>query len=139
MTITAVWPISSGADPNSGDGMTITEPSGIDDLIARLAEANAGPATVWHEGRELADDATGMLDHDVVIHIAGGYGYASFLDPEHDYAVLDGEPESPAVHLDDAEFPAGSGVGVPVLAAMLRELLETGQRPASVGWQPADW
>ena len=92
MTITAVWSISSPADANAGDGLTITEPAGVDELIRRLAEPGAGPASVWHEGRELADESTGMLDHDVVAAISGGYGYLSHFDAEHDFAVLAGDP-----------------------------------------------
>ncbi|GAB3285440.1 Imm1 family immunity protein [Parasphingorhabdus pacifica] len=135
MTITAVWPISSTTDANAGDGVTITEPAGIDDLIDRLAEQNAGAATIWHESRELADAEAGMLDHDVAAAVAGGYGYLSHIDVEHDFAVLAGDPESPELITDDVEFPAGSGVRLPVLATALREFLETGRRPSSVEWR----
>lgn len=135
MTITAVWSISSTADANAGDGLTITEPSEIDDLIARLAEPNAGAATIWHEGRELADSSTGMLDHDVAAAVANGFGYLSYIDADHDFAVLDGDPGSPALNTEDAEFPAGSGVALPMLAAALRDFLETGQRPDRVDWR----
>lgn len=138
MTITAVWPISSATDANAGDGVTIAEPAGIDDLIARLAEPNAGAATIWHEARELADTATGMLDHDVAAAVSNGFGYLSHIDVDHDYAVLDGDPDSPQLSTDDVEFPAGSGVGLPVLAAALREFLETGRRPSSLEWRDVE-
>lgn len=138
MTITAVWPITSAADANAGDGMTITEPAEIEELIRRLAEPNAGAATIWHESRELADTATGMLDHDVVVAVAHDFGYLSHIDADHDFAVLCGDPQSPALQTDDVDFPAGSGVALPVLSAALRDFLETGQRPSSVDWSPAE-
>ncbi|MCA1190401.1 MULTISPECIES: Imm1 family immunity protein [Saccharopolyspora] len=139
MTITAVWSIASTADANAGDGLSVTEPGEVDDLVRRLAEPNAGPATIWHEGREPADSATGMLDHDVIAAVSGGYGYLSHIDTDHDYAVLDGDPESPALISEDAEFPAGSGVDPAVLAAALRDFLETGRRPKAVEWRTLDW
>lgn len=138
MTITAVWPISSSEDPNAGDGLTVTEPDEIDALITRLSEPNAGAATVWHEGREPADPDTGMLDHDMAATVQDGYGYLSYIDSDHDFAVLDGEAGSPGFAGDDIEFPAGSGVSTEVLAGALREFLRTGRRPASVGWQPVE-
>lgn len=139
MTITAVWSISSPADANAGDGLTITEPAGVDELIRRLGEPGAGPASVWHEGRELADESTGMLDHDVVAAISGGYGYLSHFDAEHDFAVLAGDPDSPGLHHEDVDFPAGSGVAPEVLAAALREFLETGTRPKTADWTDVDF
>lgn len=138
MTITAVWPITSPSDPNAGDGLSITEPSEVEDLIARLSENGAGAATIWHEGRELADTATGMLDHDVVVAITQGYGYMSYIDTEHDYAVVDGDPDSPALQSEDADFPVGSGVEPGLLATALREFLTTGQRPTALSWQLVD-
>ncbi|MEU6129990.1 Imm1 family immunity protein [Saccharopolyspora sp. NPDC047091] len=139
MTITAVWSIASTADANAGDGLSVTEPGEVDDLVRRLSEPNAGPATIWHEGREPADSATGMLDHDVIAAVSGGYGYLSHIDTDHDYAVLDGDPESPALISEDAEFPAGSGVDPAVLAAALRDFLATGRRPKAVEWRTLDW
>jgi hypothetical protein len=138
MTITAVWPISSPSDPNAGDGLSITEPAEVEELIARLSEKGAGAATLWHEGRELADTATGMLDHDVVVAVNGGFGYMSYLDGDHDFAVVEGDPSSPPMNSEDADFPQGSGVEPAVLAAALREFLSTGQRPTSVSWQLVD-
>lgn len=139
MTITAVWPISSNGDADSGDGMTVTEASEVEGLITRLAEPGAGAATVWHEGREPVDVDDDMLDHDVVALISGGYGYLSYIDADHDYAVLDGDAASPAWSGEDVDFPAGSGVAPTVLADALREFLETGSRPEAVRWQSVDW
>ena len=138
MTITAVWPISSPVDTHAGDGLTVSEPSGVDELVDRLSDRRAGVATIWHEGREPADLGTGMLDHDVVTAIVDGFGYLAYIDPEHDYAVLDGDPDSPALHGDDVHFPAGSGVAVEMLAEALREFLATGHRPVSVPWRTVD-
>ncbi|MFR9731550.1 Imm1 family immunity protein [Saccharopolyspora sp. MS10] len=139
MTITAVWSIASTADANAGDGLTLTEPGEVDELVRRLAEPGAGPATIWHEGRELADSATQMLDHDVIAAVSGGYGYLSHFDADHDFAVLAGDPESPALSSEDVEFPAGSGVAPEVLAAALRDFLDTGRRPRAVEWRSVDW
>ncbi|MGJ7907281.1 Imm1 family immunity protein [Actinopolyspora sp. H202] len=135
MTITAVWPIDSPEDANSGDGVTLTEPDEIDGLLTRLAEPNAGVATVWHESRELADDDEGMPDHDVCVAVRDGYGYLSYIDVEHDLAVPEGEPAAPALHGGDVEFPEGSGVPLDTLAEALREFLRTAQRPESVSWR----
>lgn len=139
MTITAVWPIASKTDANAGDGLTITEPGEVDELIRRLSEPNAGPASIWHEHRELADESTGMLDHDVIAAVDGGYGYLSHFDVDHDFAVLEGDPESPGLTSEDIEFPAGSGVAVGVLAAALKDFLETASRPKVVDWRIVDW
>ena len=139
MTITAVWTITSTRDANAGDGLTIDEPDQIDELVKRLSEPAAGPATIWHEGRKLADTASGMLDHDVVAAVEGGYGYLGYIDADHDYAVLDGDPASPEVHAEDTDFPAGSGVAPERLAEALREFLATGLRPAGVAWREVDW
>lgn len=139
MTITAVWPISSPGDVNAGDGLTVTESTELDGLVTRLAEPNAGAATIWHEGREPADPETGMLDHDVLAAIDGGYGYLSYIDTEHDLAVLDGDADSPSLSVEDLDFPAGSGVSVEVFTAALREFLDTGSRPESVTWREVDW
>ncbi len=139
MTITAVWPISSEQDPNAGDSMTITDPGEIETLVSRLSEPTAGAAAVWHEGRELADEDAQMHDHDVMALVSEGYGYLSYIDADHDYAVLDGDPASPAWNGEDVDFPEGSGVSPETLAEALREFLDTGQRPESVEWQPAEW
>ncbi|MDR7302993.1 Imm1 family immunity protein [Haloactinomyces albus] len=138
MTITAVWPISSSEDPNAGDGRTVTEPEEIDDLIRRLSEPNAGPATIWHEGREPAEADTEMLDHDVLAVVHNGYGYLAYIDAGNDFAVLDGDADSPGCEGEDIDFPEGSGVSTGVLAEALREFLRTGQRPTSVHWQPME-
>ncbi|CAM00537.1 immunity protein Imm1 of predicted polymorphic toxin system [Saccharopolyspora erythraea NRRL 2338] len=138
MTITAVWTIDSAEDANAGDGLTIDEPDQVDELIRRLAEPAAGPATIWHEGRKLADTGSGMLDHDVVAAVRGGYGYLGYIDADHDYAVLAGDPASPEVHAEDADFPAGSGVAPEQLAAALREFLATGLRPENVTWREVE-
>lgn len=140
MTITAVWTSTESSGNQAGDGLSVTATEEVDGLVARLSEPGVGLASVWHEGREPADAVEGMLDHDVLAVVTGGYGYLSYIDPEHDYAVLDGDPASPAVSADaDAEFPAGSGVSPQVLARALREFFKTGQRPESVGWQEIDW
>ncbi len=138
MTITAVWAISSPANTHAGDGLTVSEPSGVDELVDRLAEPNAGLAALWHEQREAADPDTGMLDHDVVTAVSAGFGYLAYIDTDHDYAVLDGDPDSPPLHVDDVHFPAGSGVGVDVLTEALREFLSTARRPIAVEWREVD-
>ncbi|ASU79625.1 hypothetical protein CDG81_16645 [Actinopolyspora erythraea] len=135
MTITAVWPIESPEESNSGDGVTLTEPDEVDGLLSRLAEPNAGVATVWHESRELADEDEGMPDHDVCVAVRDGYGYMSYIDVEHDLAVPEGDPAAPGLRGGDVEFPEGSGVPVATLAEALREFLRTGQRPESVPWR----
>ncbi len=139
MTITAVWPISSPGDVNAGDGLTVTDPVELDGLVGRLSEPNAGAASIWHEGREPADPDTGMLDHDVLAAVDGGFGYLSYIDTEHDLAVLDGSVDSPALPVEDLEFPAGSGVPMGAFTAALREFLATGRRPECVVWRPVDW
>ncbi|SFE58902.1 Immunity protein Imm1 [Actinopolyspora alba] len=135
MPITAVWPIESPEDANSGDGVTLTEPDEVDGLLARLAEPNAGVATVWHESRELADEDEGMPDHDVCVAVRDGYGYLSYIDVEHDLAVPEGDPAAPALRGGDVEFPEGSGVSLDTLAEALREFLRTARRPETVTWR----
>ncbi|RCW42909.1 immunity protein Imm1 of predicted polymorphic toxin system [Halopolyspora algeriensis] len=138
MTITAVWPISSTYDPNAGDGLTVTDPAGIDDLVARLSEPTAGPATIWHEQREPVAEDTEMLDHDVLAVVHDGYAYLSYIDAGNDFAILDGDPASPGFAGEDIDFPPGSGVSTQLLAEALREFLRTGRRPAAVSWQPVE-
>ncbi|SDK89563.1 Immunity protein Imm1 [Actinopolyspora mzabensis] len=138
MTITAVWPIESPEDANSGDGVTLTDPEEVDGLLARLAEPNAGVATVWHEARELADEDEGMPDHDVCVAVRDGYGYLSYIDTAHDLAVPEGDPAAPGLHGGDIEFPEGSGTSLDTLAEALREFLRTARRPESVSWRTVE-
>lgn len=135
MTITAVWPITSSDDPNAGDGMTLTEPGEVDTLLKRLADPSAGIAEVRHEYREPADEDGEILDHDVCVAVANGFGYLSYIDVDHEFAVLEGQQDSPGLSGEDIEFPAGSGVAPETLAEALREFMRAGTRPASVSWR----
>ncbi|MFD7658089.1 Imm1 family immunity protein [Actinosynnema sp. NPDC059797] len=144
MSFTAVWPISDPDNPDAADSLGVGAPEDVDALLARLAEPGAGPATLEHLERDLITDTEGLLgapgatripDHDVVTAVHDGYGYLTYADPEHDYAVLSGEPGSPAHRTEDVDYPAGSGVPVEVLAAALKDFLATGGRPTAVEWR----
>lgn len=147
MSFTAVWPISDPRDSDAADQLTVTEPEDVDTLLARLAEPGAGPAVVEHLDRDLITDTEGLLgapgrtkipDHDVAAAVHAGYGYLTYADPDHDYAPLQGEPDSPAHHTEYVDYPAGSGVPVELLATALKDFLATARRPECVAWQDAD-
>ncbi|GAA1312674.1 Imm1 family immunity protein [Saccharothrix xinjiangensis] len=144
MNFTAVWPISDPSDSDAADSLGVGTPEDVDALLARLAEPGAGPATLEHAERDLITDTEGLLgapgdtripDHDVVTAVHGGYGYLTYADPEHDYAVLRGRADSPAHHTEHVDYPAGSGVPVGELAAALKDFLATGERPTAVEWR----
>ncbi len=147
MSFTAVWPISDPDNPDAADSLGVGAPEDVDALLARLAEPGAGPATVEHLDRDLITDTEGLLgapgharfpDHDVAVAVHGGYGYLTYADPEHDYATLKGEPDSPALHTEHVDYPAGSGVPVELLATALKDFLATARRPGCVAWQEVD-
>ncbi|MEU5695394.1 Imm1 family immunity protein [Actinosynnema sp. NPDC020468] len=138
MSFTAVWPIGDQDDTDAADEMTVDAPEAVDALLTRLSEPGAGPAVIEHQDRPLLEDTEGLLgepgvtkipDHDVVVALRDGFGYLTHADPEHDQAVLAGDPASPDYRSEYVDFPAGSGVAPDVLAAALKEFLVTGRRP----------
>ncbi|MBW4716218.1 Imm1 family immunity protein [Saccharothrix obliqua] len=146
MSFTAVWPTTDAAGAESADEMTVETPDDVDALLRRLAEPGAGPAVVEHRERDLIEDTEGLLgppgktripDHDVAAAVHAGYGYLTYADPDHDYATLAGEPNSPGYRSEYVDFPAGAGVPVVVLAAALKEFLATARRPGDVAWTAA--
>lgn len=146
MSFTAVWPISVPGDPDAADELTVSAPEDVDTLLSRLAEPGAGPAVIEHLDRDLITDTEGLLgapgtmkipDHDVAAAVHGGFGYLTYADPEHDYAVLRGEAGSPEFRSEYVDYPAGTGVPVEVLATALKDFLDTATRPSGVEWQEA--
>jgi Immunity protein Imm1 len=133
MSFQAAWLRYSPDGAVAADGMVVTTPDEVGDLVAKLADDGTDTATIYlSDSGVFATPPT--IDHTVHVAVAGGYGYLSHWDMANDLAFARGGPTSVA-HLSEAEdFPAGSGLTIPQLTAALVELLATGKRPTSVDW-----
>jgi hypothetical protein len=133
MSFQAAWLRYSPDGVAEADGMVVTAPGEVGDLVEKLAGDGADTATIYlSDSGVFAEPPT--IDHTVHVAVAGRYGYLSHWDMAHDLAFARGEPASVA-HLSEAEdFPAGSGLTIAELTTALVELLATGKRPTSVDW-----
>lgn len=140
MSFVATWTILNPDGAAGGGEMTVDSPDDITRLIDDLDSAGATAAMVRHDRRPMVSDGAGgqVPDHDMTVGVWQGYGYLTFTDADHDYAVLDGDPRSPSYPAHYVDYDAGSGVPLDALRAALVQFLETANRPDNVEWQPAE-
>jgi hypothetical protein len=115
-------------DVDGGFTVTVALPNDVISLVTQLAAAETGTAHIESE--------TG--DYVVQAHAEHGFGYLFYVDDHSDAAYSVGDPRSPGIESSEQSFPAGSGVGLDVFDAALRQLLDTDVRPTVVSWRVPD-
>lgn len=140
MSFVATWTVLNPDGAAGGGEMTVDSPDDVTRLINELDKTGATAAMLRHERRPMVSDgADGQVpDHDMTVGVWQGYGYLSYIDADHDYALLDGDPRSPSCPAHYLDYDAGSGVPLDRLHAALLQFLETAERPDNVEWQPAE-
>lgn len=127
------------------DDVFLVDDAGIDDLVARVAEAASDDAYLEHQGRPRypdPDDGEDEGDHVMYLAVVDRWAYLRYIGPIGGAAELDGvpivplgDPASPGTHgTNNIDYVAGSGVSVRAAGQALREFLATGELPHSVRW-----
>lgn len=140
MSFVAIWTVLQPDGTAGGGEMTVDTQGDVPRLIEELDAEGATAAMVRHDRRPMVPDGAGgqVPDHDMTVGVWQGYGYLSFIDAEHEYMVLDGDPQSPPYPAHYVEYDAGTGVPLDRLRAALLQFLETAARPDNVEWKPED-
>jgi hypothetical protein len=128
--MTFIVSVATDQDDAADGGCTVTVAFSDDvtSLVTRLAAEETGTAHIEGE--------TG--DYVVQAHAEHGFGYLFYVDDRSEAAYSVGDPLSPGIESSEQSFPAGSGVGLAVFSAALRQLLDTDVRPTIVSWRALD-
>lgn len=131
-----------------GGELTVTTAEQVDELVARLARPEVDDAYLTHLGRPTtAMPLLGEADvPDHVIHLAvrEGWGYLAYSGaaaghPDGFTGHPVGDPLSPGTNgAYNDDYPAGSGLPLPLLRLAIMELLRSGELPTCVRWTSED-
>ncbi|WP_406191047.1 Imm1 family immunity protein [Streptomyces anulatus] len=115
--------------------MVVTNSVDVDRFITIISEREASDALIYHRQRAKHDGPVGLVpDHDMSAGVKDGWGYISYVDPDHELSTLAGDPQSPEYHGENCYHPAGSGVRIESFRSAIVEFLDTARRPRHVNW-----
>ncbi|HEY3608884.1 MAG TPA: Imm1 family immunity protein [Pseudonocardiaceae bacterium] len=126
--MTFIASVPTDHDDEGGFTLTVALPAEVTNLVTRLVTEETGTAHIEGE----------TADYVVQAHVEHDFGYLFYVDDRSDAAYSVGDPRSPGIESSEQSFPAGSGVGLDVFDAALRQLLDTDGRPTAVSWRAVD-
>lgn len=133
-----MWVVFAPDGQVRGSSMAVATTDDIDRLVATLSEPGVSAAMIEHTGRtHVLFEGEELPDHDMTAGVHEGFGYLSYSDGDHDYAMPAGDAASPPYAAHYVDYNAGTGVAIETLTEALREFLATAQRPTCIQWQDA--
>jgi hypothetical protein len=126
------------------DVLSVSKSEDVDELIALLKRPDSDDAYVTHLGRSTkVDELDGddVPDHVMYLAIRGDLGYLRYVGTLADGHPADaytpvGDERSPATHgTNNTDYPAGSGLPLSDVRAIVTNFLTTGTLPNTVSWR----